>query len=57
MFAIYFGTLFRFSLWSPKFEVLDLNQDAIMNIQGPSCICDGACCTADHIFYVIFLNI
>lgn len=40
------------SFLAPKFEVMDCQQQVVLEIEGPACICQGPCCTWDQEFVV-----
>lgn len=40
------------SFWKANYDILDENQETILKVEGPCCICDGACCTSDIEFKV-----
>lgn len=35
------------SKWSPRYAIKDANDQTILVVQGPCCVCSGPCCTAD----------
>ncbi len=44
----------RGSAWKANYDVLDANHEPILKIEGPCCVCDGACCPSDVEFKVQF---
>lgn len=40
------------SCWIPRFFVLDATRQPVLVIDGPCCICNGACCVQDQDFMV-----
>ncbi|CAH1776139.1 unnamed protein product [Owenia fusiformis] len=40
------------SPWTPKFTIMDANDQTIFDVKGPCCICVGPCCTWDQEFVV-----
>ena len=47
-----FALIFRCSCFAPKYDVMDASENVVMKIEGPMCICQGACCTWDQEFNV-----
>lgn len=41
------------SFWKANYDILDENQETILKVEGPCCICDGACCTSDIEFKLL----
>nr|XP_002131402.1 phospholipid scramblase 1-like [Ciona intestinalis] len=40
------------SCWIPNYHILDETNKEIFKIEGPCCICQGACCTCDFPFHI-----
>ena len=40
------------SCLAPKYDILNENMEPILSVEGPVCICQGACCTWDQEFIV-----
>jgi len=44
------------SCMAPKYAILDGNMDKVLRIEGPVCICQAICCTADVDFKVLSIE-
>ncbi|CAH1776140.1 unnamed protein product [Owenia fusiformis] len=44
------------SKWSPRYQILDAQDQTIFDIQGPCCVCDGPCCPMDQEFMLLSSN-
>ena len=42
------------SFWKASYDILDANHELVLQIGGPCCILDGACCPFDNNFDVCF---
>lgn len=40
------------SKWKPRYAIQDANNQTVLVIQGPCCVCSGPCCTADVPFNI-----
>ena len=40
------------SLWVAHYDITSPNDDVLLKIRGPTCICDGPCFTSDQNFYI-----
>ncbi|GAB1602208.1 phospholipid scramblase 1-like [Argonauta hians] len=40
------------SFYGPKYSVTTVDDDVLFRIIGPTCVCDGPCCTEDQVFKI-----
>lgn len=40
------------SFWTPHYDITSPNDDVLLKIRGPTCVCDGPCCVEDQNFFI-----